>query len=209
MSKEFKLPTFLTSMVAAKKFLRERTDVLPSERGEVAGGYMSLAQDVARKGEARVYRAVTVPASLGLNGINFSCLGKAWSAKMSGAEPQGLIPTAAQGGASRTIIIEGVAALESVDWAYGFVSYSSYGDSQAEISLLQDQPVRVEALHAAPKGTSSCGGNRYMAYRCQKYIMDPPILGNTGPAHEEWQQQCGFPEESRGLPTLDGYRRRR
>ncbi len=173
-----KIPLFLSSTEKAKRWILKNADSSSfgetraeiSEHAEtVAVEYVSFAEDAFADGEIRVWRAMKVPfLPNGDLDLKIDCLGKAWSFRKSGVGVYGSVPHKGQ---LADIVVEGVVSPADVDWGYGFVSYSYYGDSQSEVSMKANAPVLIVAVNDKPLPT--------------------PVHGNTGDAREQWgQSEC-------------------
>lgn len=171
-----RLPAFLKSPDAAWRWVKKNVDLDADEPGfddfyrERARDYTHRAQKIVEAGRVRLYRAVTVSRQLGLRGINFDCLGKAWSVEQSGAKTQGMVPDITD---PVEVVLVGEVEARWIDWEYGLTSFMHYGEDQWEISLLEDAPVIVTGLIG-----------RF------RRDFDKPIQGNVGKAGEVWMNTC-------------------
>jgi hypothetical protein len=188
--KPFRLPAFLRSEEAAYRWALKHTDIRnqwpvedeAAERADLRdriGDYVWKADEIASRGWARIWREVTIPAEADpVEFIDWRCIGKAWSAELQGAGTQGVVPYK---GERQRVVLEARVRARDIDWAYGFTSFIYYGRDQWEISLLEDAPVRVEAIVA----------RKYRYDReTVRTALSPPILANTGTSGESWADSC-------------------
>ncbi len=164
-------PAFLKTEEAAFRWAIRNVDTNTSrdELRNLAMTYSDFAFDAYHTGVITIYRAVRVPVINGVAEVNMFCLGKAWSAEQRGAGVYGSVPH--QEGNLADVIIEGRVLPEHVDWEYGYTSFVYYGESQWEVSLLEDSPVEVLRINGIE--------------------LSPPLEGSTGPAGEQWSRTCG------------------
>ncbi len=184
----FKLPAFLQSEEAAYRWALRNTDVGNQWDDEEDGRrdlrraarrYIAKASEIERRGWARLWRAVTIPAGGDpVAFIDWRCVGKAWSAELQGAGTQGMVPYR---GEVQRVVLEARVRARDIDWAYGFTSFVYYGESQWEVSLKQHAPVRVEAIIVRQRRSD---GNE------TRTVLDPPILADTGTSGESWADSC-------------------
>lgn len=182
MTSREKLPAFLRSSEAAWRWAQKYVDLdLDADAEdfyrredfyrERAEDYAYRAREIVRADHATVYRAITVSKQLGLRGVNFDCLGKAWSDEEGSAGTQGTVPSGIHDPIE--IVLIGKVAPRWIDWEYGFTSFMYYGKDQWEISLLENAPVLITGL-----------AGRF------RRDFTPPIQGNVGSAGEEWVVTC-------------------
>ena len=156
-----------------------------AEWEERAADYSAFAKEAYRAGRITVYRAVRLPKSHdGTYPLDLQCLGKSWSRYRKTSGVYGWAP-----GPGDELLIVGRVSPRDVDWEYGFHSFLYYGTDQWEVSLLEHSAVEVERVEVRTvRGRWT--GDGWIEHP-GLLLVQGPILGNTGPAGEEWAAECG------------------
>jgi hypothetical protein len=138
-------------------------EIQREEYESLAHTYSNFAVRVWGRKSLLVYRMICVPTK---GDIELDNLGKAWSAEPSGAGCYGGRPW---GSTTKEVLVAGEVSPKDIDWEYGFNSFMYYGEQQWEVSMESDSSVLILEID----------GER----------LDPPVLGNTGHAREEWRSK--------------------
>lgn len=173
------VPPFLRNAQAAAEWGKQHVETgMEDEEGyeeymlDNGRMYSNFAKHSYEDGKVVLYRAVRVPVVNGKAEVNLDCAGKAWSRIRSGAGVYGSAPAKEN---HRDVIIQATVRPQDIDWEYGFTSFLYYGESQWEVSMIEDSPILVTHIDG------------------QELPM--PVDANTGPAGEIWEQTCGKREQ--------------
>jgi hypothetical protein len=134
-----------------------------------AAEYVAFAHEAYHVGRITLYRALRLSKNRdGAYPIDLNCLGKSWSRFRRTADVYG-----ASWRRGDDLLITGHVSPSDVDWPYSFRSFLHYGPDQWEVSLLAHSPVEIESIER--------DGD----------LVQGPTLGSSGPAGEEWNEECG------------------
>jgi hypothetical protein len=180
------IPAFLDSWDAAVAWAdKDDIDVEDEWTLDNIAQYTYFAQRAYDVGEIIVHRAVKLPRKPdGSYALDTQCLGKSWSFKPEGA--QVLLPSVMSRKGGDDLVITGRVDPADVDWEFGFYSYLIYGADQSEVSMHPHSPVTIDSI--VVKGTFDM---TTYATTPERVLLDTPAVGDTGPAAESWDDECG------------------